>query len=225
MFKDFTAIFGFSIILCFQGVYAEQGTEKDFTKYFTCFKALENKTDYNPDRYPSGYFEEANIVVLPHPSSSHTWLFVTESSIYQQQFWSIIGNTFFTRGTDGLRKSTMTHFELSLSNEQRLHLTFNYKQYLQDGPLRPSLGTSLVKNGSETCDPSFCTILTPNDTTDTDKKFIFDSLRDRIQTVHRYFSESNYQNHPMDDFISALNTCTGVDKSLDSVITQEIEKF
>ena len=223
MFKYFIiTIFSCFSILCFQGVSAEQGTENDFKDILTCFRALKGKTYYNPDRYVSGYFEEVNIAVLPHPLNSHTWLFVTENAIYQQLFGT--SNKSYSIYRDGLLEtSNGYYFELPLPNGQRLHLVFNYKQYSSGGPIQPSLGVSLVKNKSQTCDLPVCTTLTPHETDN--KEFITDALRDRIQTIHKHFLELNYQNHPADDFISALNACTGIDEGLDSVIAQEIEKF
>ena len=225
MSKRFIMIFSFFIILCFQGAYAEQGTENKFESVLNCFRVLYGKTYYNSNRYASGYFEKTNIVVLPHPLDSHTWLFVTADAIYQQLFSEKIDADFIP-GVKRLWRTTGNHFELSLPNGQKLNLIFQYKQYLKDEPTKPFLAVGLVKNESYTCDLPSCTTLTPNDTTDTDiKEFVVDSLRNRIQTVYKRFSELNYSNRPADGFISALNTCKGIDEGLDSIIAQEIEKF
>ena len=226
MSKRFIMIFfSLFIILCFQGAYAEQETENKFESVLNCFRVLYGKIYYDPDRRFSGYLEKANIVVLPHPLNSHKWLFVTADAIYQQLFWEKIGALNHIIGIDGLLKTFENHFELSLPNEQRIHVMFRYKQYFQGDPTKPALALSLVENESQTCDLPFCKTLTPNDTTDTDKEFVVDSLRNRIETVYKRFSELNYQNRPADGFISALNTCKGIDGGLDSIIAQEIEKF
>ena len=221
MSKRFIMIFSLFIVLCFQGAYAEQETENKFESVLNCFRVLYGKTYYNPDRRFSGYLEKANIVVLPHPLDSHTWLFVTADAIYQQIVWE---KELDYISINGLLQTFGNHFELSLPNGQRIHLMFQYKQYFQGDSTKPALAPSLVENESQTCNLPFCKTLPPNDTTDIDKEFVVDSLRNRIEAVYKHFSEFNLD-RPADGFISALNTCKGIDGGLDSIIAQEIEKF
>ena len=223
MFNIFITVF--ITILCFQGAYAEQETENGFTKHLTCFKALKGKTFHKPIRYASNYFEKAVIALLPHPLHSHTWLLLTKNSIYQQHFFER-ENESYNITENGLIETLGNHFELTLSSGQRIHLLFRYKQYSMDAPLQPALSANLIKSRTQVCAPSFCTTLVPNEEiTDETRNIVIDSLRKRIQTVHRKFSEFNSQDRPANDFIDALNMCKGINDDIDSIIVQETEKF
>ena len=111
---------------------------------------------------------------------------------------------------------------------ERILLYFNYAQKFDNSPFVPSLWVvSFITSESKACQsPHSCTRLEPNEKVDNITiQIIIDALVDRIQTVYRRFSELNYQDIPQDVFITALNTCTGIDDGLDTIIEQEKAKF
>ena len=233
MFNIFIVVFCF-IVLSFQGAYAEK-TENNFRKHLNCFKAIEDKTVYNSNRYASGYFENEDIAILPDPSDSHTWLIVTEKSICHHKFAekepvNFYAYPFYYFSFNKWRQvwtSNGSFFELLLPNGERAILNFQYMQRVENGPFYPTLSSYLATEESHDCkSPPACTRLEPNEKIDnTTRQIITDALAERIQTVYRSFSELNYQDIPQDDFITALDMCTSINDRLDSMIKQGKTKF
>ena len=99
--------------LCFQGAYAEA---HDFRRHIDCFKDLKGKLWYNSDRYVSGYVKKLDVVALPDPSDSNTWLIVTENSVYSHRFEESVKDSrmFYKINSFDLMETYGTHFELPL---------------------------------------------------------------------------------------------------------------
>ena len=179
-----------------------------------------------------GILKIEDIAVLPDPSDSHTWLIVTESSIYHHKFeekeptgdYTTYFFDFLTNRWKPLMESSTTCVELPLPRKERILLYFNYMQRVENGPFHPTLGVRLVRGESQACkSPGSSTVRSVFDITTI--QIIIDALGKRIQTAYRSFSELNYQKISRDDFITALNICTGIDGRLDSIIEQEKTKF
>ena len=226
MFNIFITIFSV-VVLCLQSAYAE--TEHNFRKHLDCFKAIKGEHLYVPDRYASGYFQNPDIVVLPHSSSPQAWLIVTESSIYHHIFETKEESMITFLNSDGKAYTKGDHFELSLTNGKRIFFSFNFKQRGLNGNMQPALALSsslIKKNRNFVCELPSCTKLMLNhQVTNANIQFIINAIGDRIQTVYRRFSKFNYQKVPPDDSIAALNKCIGIDDNLDSIIEQEKAKF